>query len=897
MRRSTLRLFALALCAFVFQNATAQSIVGITTDDKIFTIGVPGLPNFYSTPVAVTGMGSSQELVGIDFRPNTGELYALGYVRATGDARLYTINPSTGVATTVGAFSNLTLGNGSIGFDFNPTVDRIRVVGSNGNNYRLHPVTGAIAATDGSLAYAAGDQNFGTPARIGGVAYANSYIGTETTTLYDYDEQLNIFATQNPPNAGVLNTLGATGIVQDTVDLSLDLDIYFDPSTKTNTAYLVSNDTTGFDALYTVNLTNGATTAIGTIGLKVKNIAVTIDRTLPPLTGELIYGLTRVNRYLISFDSDNPSIIRDLYAISGITTGQVLVGMDFRPATLELLALGYNSSNSTYQLYKINQMTGAATAIGASGTITLGSGRVGFDFNPTVDRIRVTGGTNANNFRMNPNDGTYVQDVSFAYVSGDPNFGTMPYISTVAYLNSFKGATATGLYAIDDTLSNFVKVTNANGGTLITRNSNWLNINQADPTVDLDVYYDGMANKGYIAANVGTSNFDNLYTSDTNGNTMLIGSIGYNVQVQDIAVRLTYVPQCATTASPATNLVFKTVGKNLIRTDFVRGNGSKGVIVVASLTPLTNDPVCGIAYNDPSVDNLTAYTSATSWTNPNLPMVGNGKVVYKFFNKPNILKRFTLKDLPAGARVYYYVYEYDSTTAGPQYNTSGRLVGDTVLQLSGPTQKSTNLNVFSITTTSATINWTPGNGDKRIVTVRNGPIFDVPVDGMMYNASAMFGNGDDLGNQTYVVYNATGSIVTVDGLMPNTQYRVNVIEYNQYDSVTRYSLGRAFTAFRTLDDNIGVSQRAALSATGNNDFSINLYPNPAHNEVRMSVSGNDKQVAIRIVNVTGQTMISKTMDASAAQNASIDISNLAHGMYLAEITVNGTRQVRRLVKD
>ena len=46
-----------------------------------------------------------------------------------------------------------------IGFDFNPTVDRIRVVSSNDRNYRLNPNTGAIAFIDTNLAYAATDPN------------------------------------------------------------------------------------------------------------------------------------------------------------------------------------------------------------------------------------------------------------------------------------------------------------------------------------------------------------------------------------------------------------------------------------------------------------------------------------------------------------------------------------------------------------------------------------------------------------------------------------------------------------------------------------------------------------------------------------------------------------------
>lgn len=75
---------------------------------------------------------------------------------------MYTLNLTTGAATAVGA-APITLATnlGKIGFDFNPTVDRIRVTGSNNANYRLHPVTGVIAATDMNLAFAVTDVNAG----------------------------------------------------------------------------------------------------------------------------------------------------------------------------------------------------------------------------------------------------------------------------------------------------------------------------------------------------------------------------------------------------------------------------------------------------------------------------------------------------------------------------------------------------------------------------------------------------------------------------------------------------------------------------------------------------------------------------------------------------------------
>lgn len=587
--KKTLRITG-ALAAMVLSlSASAQSIIGITTSDEIFTVASAGTPGTATTPVAITGLTLGQTIAGVDYRPNTGELYALGYNVLTTDAQLYTINATTGVATAVGASVMLDLGTGNIGFDFNPTVDRIRVVGANQNNYRLHPVTGAIAATDVDLAYAATDVNAGANPSVGAVAYTNSYIGSEATTLYDYDEALNVLTTQIPPNNGTLNTIGSTNLSLNPLDMTVDMDIWFDSSTQINTAYLAANTgLTTSDVLYTINLSTGATTNVGTIGsgIAVKDIAVVIHRNLSAITGGIVYGLTKVNRNLITFDRDNPSVIRSLMPITGVTPGQLIMGMDFRPATNELYAFGYNTLDSQYQIYKVDSLTGVATPVNATpDTMALGDGNVGFDFNPVPDRIRIVGGRNRKNYRANPTDGTFVVDTDLDYVTGDANFGETPYIGSVAYTNSYAGATTTALYGIDDTANTFIKILAPNAGTVSTINANFLLLNSADLTTDLDFYYNAatMSNIGLVAASTLSSTFDYLYTVDTMGITANIGSIGFGVQIRDIAVRLTPGPTSVSSTSAVSSAVI--MYPNPANNSFaIHGKGDAGMVQIADMT-------------------------------------------------------------------------------------------------------------------------------------------------------------------------------------------------------------------------------------------------------------------------------------------------------------------------
>ena len=539
----------LLMAPAVAQAQTAYGLQTSTTATNLVTFQVTA-PGTYTATTAITGLGTGQTLVGLDSRPNTGQLFALGYNAATTSAQLYTLNAATGALTTVGAALTLNLGTNParIGFDFNPTVDRIRVTGSNNSNFRLNPNNGALAATDGNLAYAATDANAAQTPGVGAVAYTNSYIGASATTLYDVDETNSRLTTQNPPNNGVLNTVGAVGFANFG---SSDLDIYFNPSTGTNVAYLtaVPNVTPGTTTsnLYTVNLTTGAATLVGAVGGNltppVTDIALQITRTVPAtVTGNLAYALSGTN--LLSFDTALPGTIRTSLGITGVAATQTLVGLDVRPFTNTLFALGYDAALATpglnAQVYSISAVTGVATPVGSAIRLELGTGKVGFDFNPTVDRIRVTSSNRAN-YRLNPNDGTIAAtDTQLAYATGDVNAAATPNIGAVAYTNSVPGpvATATTLYNYDLSLNILTTQNPPNNGTLNTVGASGITANATASSLDMDIYSPvAGTNTAYLVANTGTAANTSLYTVNlTTGATTLVGAIGNGLAARDIAV-------------------------------------------------------------------------------------------------------------------------------------------------------------------------------------------------------------------------------------------------------------------------------------------------------------------------------------------------------------------------
>ena len=392
-------------------------------------------PNSPAATMAITGTNSDERILSIDFRPATGQLYGV-----SNQSRLFVINTTTGAARalTTAAFSPAI--SGSIAsLDFNPTVDRVRLVTETGQDLRLNPETGAVAATDGNINGVSG-------AMIGGVAYTNSRAGVTATTLYDIDPATDRLYTQNPPNNGTLVDVGPLG-------LDISGVAAFDISANDNTQGLVAVRFGGASELQQINLSTGRLQKLGNLPGNIIGLAIPTD--------PVAYAIDGSNNLLI-FNPMNP--LTTTKTLTGLQAGETIVGLDSRPVNGQLFALG-----STSRLYVVNVNNTNAwtvTQVGTAGLFTLSGTDFGFDFNPTVDRIRVVSNT-GQDLRLNPNDGTLsATDGNLAF---SPSGGT-PNVSAAAYTNSFAGATTTTLYDIDvrpGSSAVLVQQNPPNAGTLI----------------------------------------------------------------------------------------------------------------------------------------------------------------------------------------------------------------------------------------------------------------------------------------------------------------------------------------------------------------------------------------------------------------------------------------------
>jgi len=415
----------------VAPTMSAGDIYALTTSNRLVSFNRDA-PGTVRTNVAVSGLQGGENLLGIDFRPADGRLYALG-----SSGRLYTIDLASGAATMKAMLAAdsadttapyTALAGSDFGVDFNPQADRLRVVSNSGLNLRINVDTGATT-TDGAINGGAAN------AAVTAAAYTNSFAGTASTALYVLDTTNDTLYLQNPPNNGTLSMPVALGVDAGAVN-GMDIDA------RTNTGYAVLT-VGGARRLYSINLaaTSAPATALGTLGITddIRGIALRTPQ------APVVLGLGDDGR-LYSFKPGTPNTIDAAVAIGGLNGGETLLGIDVRPKDGLLYGI-----TSAARIVTIDPATGVATvkatlASDAADTTLPYAGLLGgafaVDFNPVADRLRVIGDS-GQNLRINVDTGAATTDGAINRA------GAMPMVTAGAYTNSYAGAAATMLYDLD----------------------------------------------------------------------------------------------------------------------------------------------------------------------------------------------------------------------------------------------------------------------------------------------------------------------------------------------------------------------------------------------------------------------------------------------------------------
>lgn len=210
-------------------------------------------------------------------------------------------------------------------------------------------------------------------------------------------------------------------------------------------------------------------------------------------------------------------------------------------------------------------------------------------------------------------------------------------------------------------------------------------------------------------------------------------------------------------------------------------------------------------------------------------------------------------------------------SVGGTSNTIGVGIDDITIagilpSCTSPTTQATTFTSSSIAKTTATAEWTRGNGNNVLVVARAGSAVNAdPASGTSYAANAAFGSGTQIGTGNYVVYNGTGTSVNLTGLTAGTKYYFAVYEYNT--TGTCYNLTELTGDLTTLYNAPVIN--SALTASGNIG-SVFTYTITATN-TPTSFSATALPAGLSIDTATG--VISGTPTTAATTNVTIGASN------------------------
>lgn len=496
MMKLNMKWFALAVSGTVLTGCLSNNDGPAVSVGDVFVLTSNGQlasfnreqPSVIRTSIAVSGLMAGDTILGMDFRPRDGQLYAIARTTPGNGGRLYTINTTTGVATagaalipattpTInGAFTTLDPAATSFAVDFNPVPDALRVISDTGQNLRIFvasaPAVGSTAARTAGETFLDGTTNTSAPtADISGAAYTNSFDGTTSTRLLNIDTAGDNLTFQNPPNDGTQVVAAPLG-VNATGTAGFDID----PRNNRGYALLNVGGSVVFhtiaipDSTATLPVAGPAAVAVGSV-----NISGVVGMALAPATAPVAVALdgnTAGTQRLLKFGIRTPNTATATN-VTGLPSGERLLSIDFRPSNGRLYGL-----TSAGKIFTINPDTGAATLGSTLSVATeivngLAAGKnYAIDFNPAADALRIVSSGDGDNLSKNyrvaganlESSGTTATDTNLTLAGMGTGFG----IAQIAYANSFANPapTTTRMFDIDADNNRLLQQVPPNDGTL-----------------------------------------------------------------------------------------------------------------------------------------------------------------------------------------------------------------------------------------------------------------------------------------------------------------------------------------------------------------------------------------------------------------------------------------------
>ncbi|MBT7929424.1 hypothetical protein HN682_05880, partial [Candidatus Peregrinibacteria bacterium] len=272
-------------------------------------------------------------------------------------------------------------------------------------------------------------------------------------------------------------------------------------------------------------------------------------------------------------------------------------------------------------------------------------------------------------------------------------------------------------------------------------------------------------------------------------------------------------PNVTEPGTQATNLTFSSIDYTTMTVSWSNGNGEKRVVFAKQASTGTTTPVDDTAYTANTSFGSGTQIGSTGWYTVYSGTGSSVDVTGLTVEKDYIFQVFEYNS--SGA---YYNYNANTGTNNPKSQATANVLA--------PTTQASSTSFSTILNSSFTISWSSGNGDGRVVFVKQANSGTaLPVADTTYTSSTSFGSGTQIGSTGwYTVYNDTGSSVTVTGLSSSTDYIAQVFEYTSFDSNIEFNTNTgsgnpattttiALVAPTTQASNVSFSSITASGAT------------------------------------------------------------------------------------
>lgn len=265
------------------------------------------------------------------------------------------------------------------------------------------------------------------------------------------------------------------------------------------------------------------------------------------------------------------------------------------------------------------------------------------------------------------------------------------------------------------------------------------------------------------------------------------------------------------TVSPS-NFTITAIQGDRLSLNYTSGNGFGRIVIGKQGAPVDVFP-----------SDFTSYTANTAFGSG--ADLGGGNFVIQ--NNINIggNTSTSITGLAIGQEYHFAIIEYNGTGTERIYMTGAEALTGSGSTLSAPTLQATNLTFTNITSNTLTINWQNGNGNARIVLIRQGQAVEtLPTDLSNYSASSNYGSSPALGTSR-ILYDGTGSFVNVTNIPPG-EYHVAIVEYN----------GSSRPVYRNVDPLTGIVNVGAKPIVPASNLS---FSNIQGNSMSLSCSVGD----------------------------------------------------------